>query len=351
MAESKFGDFYVGKYNVLPANTQKVPYTAPKSIFLSRVPAFDTSTQGIGTKPIDRGWDFQLSTKETVEKIFKLADAYTKLAELTKGHWGGRDFNSSDVSKVHENWGECPVGLYCSHIPEVYGGARQAVLLHALCTQKKRPSAFVGALAGVAPFLCATIPCQGPISKEYEDACDVSVTESTTEGWELGLEGKAGVDAKGAKIERTASLKWSKSTTKTSTVTKKHSEITKLTVPDKHWGRLDVRVAGGVYAGWLVYKTNEDNNNLAVYPMLVPIHCPNFVSPVAEHTMLAHENTITAAEAALMSRYNALQTEHDALSAALAEPDDDSRTADINRLLDAEAEMERLRAALQQLEA
>jgi hypothetical protein len=316
MSASKFGDIQVGRYNCLPRDSGKVPYTAPTSIFLSRLPSFQNVVQWYPTMGVvTPTWDHHV-TESQIKAEMKLEDAYTQLTEKTKGHWHGHDFDKSNVTVIHQSWSQWPKGCQEDNaLKTLYGQDAPLAALCQLCGMKNgRPAAFVGNLVGVAPFVCATVPVEGEVTKEYVDEESVSVTNSTTEGWEFGLSAEAGINVKGAEVKRTASFKWSKVTTQTTVVTKTHSDSTKLPVKTGEWGRLDVRVCAGLYSGWLAYKTNENNNAIGLYPMRAPIHVPDFASPVAVHRMSAPSSRFSPAERALVQAYTQNAAELDALS-------------------------------------
>ncbi|QLE70819.1 hypothetical protein FGW37_03635 [Streptomyces rectiverticillatus] len=138
----------------------------------------------------------------------------------------------------------------------------------------------------MAPRICHTIACQGPIKNEYVDSVRVAKVSSTSRGWEFGLSAEAGVNIKGAEVKRGASFKWSKVTTESTEVSKSHDKHTTLEIKEEgRWDRIDVRMCAGLYAGWMVY-THSSLSKFAVYPMLVPVQVPGITDPVAEHTML-----------------------------------------------------------------
>ncbi|MEU6868623.1 hypothetical protein ABZ924_36250 [Streptomyces sp. NPDC046876] len=296
---SKFGDIMVGDYNVLPRDSKQTPYTAPETMFLNRMPHM---VSPILYAPMQLGWCRNFSRAQ-VEKEFPLADGYQELTRKAEGHWWGKSFHQDKVVHVHENWSEWPLGMNDKAIEqskELHGQDSQPWFFGFI----PMVAVFVGRLVGVAPQVCATIPCQGPIEKEYLDSVRVTVTNSTTEGFEFGLSAEAGINVKGAEVKRGASFKWSKSTTQTTEVSKSHDEKTTLKIhKEGQWGRIDVRLCAGVYAGWIAYPVLGDDSceKFGIYPMLAPVHVPGFASPVAEHTMLADAGSFTSAELAALT--------------------------------------------------
>ncbi|MGW7103269.1 hypothetical protein [Streptomyces sp. NPDC054838] len=277
---SAFGDIAIGPYNVMPKGYKghnAPPYTAPDDMFLDRMPHTE----------VDFGWPLKFHlgwspdfTLKQVKEHYDLSEAYAELAKQTKGGrkaWGGRSFDEKKVAAVHETWAEKALG---SEATPAYwsfagGGGVSAV--------------FTGKLVASAPKVCGGETFQGPVTKYYRDSIRVTVTSSTTEGWEFGLTAEAGLDFKGASIKRGASFRWSKSTTQTSEVSKEHDEDTTLPLKENQWGRLDVRMCAGLYAGYIAYQGLGAGlqDTFGIYPMLAPVHVPGFGSSVAEHTMLA----------------------------------------------------------------
>ncbi|MFF7258248.1 hypothetical protein [Streptomyces microflavus] len=90
---------------------------------------------------------------------------------------------------------------------------------------------------------------------------------------------EAGIDAKGASVKRTASFRWSKTTSESTELTKEHDESTTLPLKENQWGRLDIRMCAGLYAGYVAYRgIGDDSGKFGIYPMLAPVHVPGLGS-------------------------------------------------------------------------
>ncbi|MFJ4866188.1 hypothetical protein [Streptomyces sp. NPDC088748] len=313
--EDDYGQIVVGSYNCLKPDA-KVGYKTPATMTLTKTPDI---ARGKKEKTIDAAWDLYV-TKAQAEKEIPLADAYKRIkAEL--------GVEQEQIKHVHTDWKERTYGfeeiqpfltwsvLYDMYGPYAPAAAASYTALHS------GGSGFVGNLVGVAPWVCGAAPFQGAISKTYVDEASVSVSSSTTEGWEFGLTAEAGIDFKGASVKRTASFRWSKTTTNTTTVSKSHSETTGVLGKDGKWTKLDVRACAGVYLGWYVYKVDKDKDEWGMYPMLAPVHAPGFTSPVAEHKLEAPASLYNEDDTRLLNAYRHAEEQHAEATLELANAD------------------------------
>ncbi|MGI5466388.1 ETX/MTX2 family pore-forming toxin [Streptomyces sp. CA-132043] len=318
---SKFGDILIGSINCLPRDSKKPPFNAPTTIVHKWV--FEAVRKNKRKEQV-AGFD-PVATRADVEKTLKLEDAYTRLAEETKGHWGGKDFDKSNVSVVHTSMrANSPEGLSVQETVEfalLYDPDMFAAGVMVADAERKQPVAFVGDLVGVAPHLTATLPEEGQKTIEYSSTTTVSVSQSTQEGWEVGLTAEAGVNFKGAEVKRSLSVKWAKTTTNTTEVTKTHTESSGITIPKNEWARMDVRACAGVYEGWLAFH-NRRTGKIEMYPVRGIVHVPGFVSPVAVYRMSAPSNAFSEIERALISEYSRVGT---ALEQAAADVNSDGQ--------------------------
>ncbi|MEV0618771.1 hypothetical protein AB0I81_36000 [Nonomuraea sp. NPDC050404] len=293
--QDHYGAITVGVYNCLPPDTD-VGYKPLPSVVLRRLPVVQTASNPRRFPPrlVRPAWDNQV-TRSEIEAEMPLPEAYRRLARHTAGHWGGRDFDPADVSVIHTDWSRYPVGTRCTQrlvLGNAYGRAGPTIALAALCDlmRASRPAAFVGTLVSVAPYVCGTAPVSGGpegVSKEYTDTVTITVASTTADGREFGLTATAGITTPGEKLDRTATMQWSISTSQTTEVAKAHSETTRLQVPPDHWGKIDIRACAGLYSGWLAYATGHNDDAIGLYPARVPIQAYGFPNPVAEHTMTA----------------------------------------------------------------
>ncbi|CAL9672563.1 hypothetical protein [Streptomyces sp. enrichment culture] len=290
---SRFGDFPLGDYNVLPLDHKDMPpYIPPKTMDLARCP--DASPLAFTEDQLHITWDLQV-TRSEAEKTLPLADAYTRMENL----WTWR---RDQVDHVHQNWDELPKW---DTNWSGYSKKRRAAWISVL------PAGFIGTLVAQAPLVHHSTAQQGPATETWETQYAVTVSSTTTEGYEFGLSAEAGVNAKGVDTKRTASFKWSKSTTDTTSVTKSDKYAKTVPVAKDYWGRQDVRACAGVYTGWLVYRYKRENetDRLAVYPMRAPVHVPGVVDPVATHHMSCPVNKLTPEENRLMQEQARLTAE------------------------------------------
>lgn len=230
------------------------------------------------------GWSPDFTLKQ-VKEYYDLSEAYAELAKQTKGgrKWwsNNRAFDEKEVVAVHESWTEKHLGQAFEPPYRDFADFNGNWVV------------FTGKLVGTAPKVCGGNTLQGPITKHYSDSVRVSVTNTTTEGWEFGLTAEAGIDAKGASVKRGSSFRWSKTTSQTSEVSKQHDEDTSLPPKENQWGRLDIRMCAGLYAGYVAYRGIGDDSGFGIYPMLAPVHVPGFGSAVAEHTMLVTKTQLS----------------------------------------------------------
>ncbi|MGW7103774.1 ETX/MTX2 family pore-forming toxin [Streptomyces sp. NPDC054838] len=303
---SKFGDILIGSINCLPRDSKKPPFNAPSTIVHKW--AFEAVRKG-KLKEQRAGFDV-VATRADIEKTLKLEDAYTRLAAETKGHWAGKDFDKSNVSVVHNSMRDNPEKLSVQEAVEfglLYDPDMFVAAIMVADAARKQPVAFVGDLVGVAPHLTATLPEEGEKTIEYSETTTVSVSQSTQEGWEVGLTAEAGVNFKGGEVKRSLSVKWAKTTTNTTEVTKTHTETSGITIPKNEWARMDVRLCAGVYEGWLAFH-NRRTGKIEMYPVRGIVHVPGFVSPVAVYRMSAPSNAFSEIERALISEYSRVGT-------------------------------------------
>ncbi|MEU1403735.1 hypothetical protein ABZ471_15430 [Streptomyces sp. NPDC005728] len=289
----------VGEYNVLPRDTTKTFYKAPPQIYLKEIPLILAPLY----KPLVLGW-CRSFTKAQVEKEYPLADAYTTLTKEAAGHWRGKGFDKDKVTVVHDDWNAWAADLNQTTIQSLktlWGEhAQPAWFGNSWVLKSPGQPVFTGKLVGVAPRICHTIACQGPIKNEYTDSVRVTKVSSTSQGLEFGLTAEAGVNIKGPEVKRTASFKWSKVTTESTEVSKSHDKHTTLEIKEEgRWGRIDVRMCAGLYAGWIAYSHSADK--FALYPMLAPVQVPGIADPVAEHTMLTPATGLSPEENAALT--------------------------------------------------
>ncbi|OIK23579.1 hypothetical protein [Streptomyces malaysiense] len=333
-APDGYGQVSVGIYNCLPPDRQ-VGYNAPEEIYLKRAPKVEFFRAG----PTFRAsFDYSV-TKSQIEAEFPLSEAYKKFG-----------IDDSQVARVHENWTEWAIGTperlktaACWAAP--YGPVALMSVANA------ESGHFAGKRVAVAPFICGSTPFEGVQNKSYVDEASISVTDSTTEGWEFGLAAEAGMEKDGTSVKQTASFRWSKSTTHTTEVRKSHTESTTIPGREGQWTKLDMRACAGVYSGWLRYLSGGE---YGLYPMRAPVQAPGFPNPVAEHQLHAPADTYSDAEATLLRDYH--QAEDDYAKALqdtiTAGPSDSDRGIfdGVNlHLMNADAERRRLQAAIDAL--
>ncbi|MEV5877974.1 hypothetical protein AB0L75_27870 [Streptomyces sp. NPDC052101] len=343
-----FDEITMGRYNVLPTTT-KLPYTLPAESSLRRIPDCDAKDKQVFT-----AWDTGVS-KTDIEKEMSLEEAYQALEANTKALWPNGDFDRKHVVAVHANWQEKPsgaVGELADMLMKMWGWPATAATVAAMkiaCGRKDTkpyPSAFVGKLVGAAPYVTGMAAVQGKVTKQYVNEETVTVTSTTTEQWEAGLSMTAGVNVKGVKVERTASFKWTKTRTDSTTIAKMRRESTDMPVEAGEWKRLDVRANAGLYSGWLVYFNGLEGGQLAMYPARVPIHAPGQIQPVSEHILTARAGAFNDTQRALAEALHA--AEHDYFEAVtqLAQLDGHYPTSEqLTRTVTAELEVTKLRQA------
>ncbi|MEU9035340.1 hypothetical protein AB0D45_10605 [Streptomyces sp. NPDC048352] len=282
---SAFGDIQIGPYNVMPPDYKghnAPPYTAPETMYLDHMP--HTYYNPWTGPEIYLGWSPDFTLKQ-VKEYYPLSEAYAELAKQTKDgrkQWDNEPFDEKKVAVVHETWKERHLGQAFEPPYRDFAGFNGNWVV------------FAGKLVGSAPKVCGGNTWQGPVTKHYSDSVRVSVTSTTTQGWEFGLTAEAGIDAKGASVKRGSSFRWSKTTSESTEVTKQHDEDTTLPLKENQWGRLDIRMCAGLYAGYVAYRgIGDGSGKFGIYPMLAPVHVPGFGSVVAEHTMLATSSQLS----------------------------------------------------------
>ncbi|WP_030326455.1 hypothetical protein [Streptomyces flavochromogenes] len=332
-----YGQISVGIYNCLQPDRQ-VGYTAPEEIYLKRCPKVEFFRAGPAFRA---SWDYSVTTSE-IEAEFPRSEAYEKFG-----------IDESQVAQVHKDWTEWAIGTderykqsaswAAPYGPVALMSIAKADLLH-----------FAGRRVAVAPFICGSTPFEGVQNKSYVDEASITVTDSTTEGWEFGLSAEAGMEKKdGPGVKATASFRWSKTTTHTTEVRKSHTESTTIPGKEGQWTKLDMRACAGVYSGWLRYPL-PGGDKFGIYPMRVPVQAPGFPNPVAEHQLHAPASTYSDTETTLLRDYH--QAEEDYAKAlqntinAGPSASDEGIFAGANlQLMEADAERRRLEAAIEAL--
>jgi hypothetical protein len=331
-----YGQISVGIYNCLQPDRQ-VGYNAPEEIYLKRCPKVEYFRKG----PTFRAsWDYSVLASE-IEAEFPLSEAYKKFG-----------IDESQVVRVHENWTEWIIGTP-EKLKDAASWAKPYGPVALMSAANADLAHFAGKRVAVAPFICGSTPFEGVQNKSYVDEASITVTDSTTEGWEFGLTAEAGMEKKdGPSVKSTASFRWSKTTTHTTEVRKSHTETTTIPGKEGQWTKLDMRACAGVYSGWLRYPIGS--GKYGVYPMRAPVQAPGFPNPVAEHQLHAPASTYSDTEATLLRDYH--QAEEDYAKALQDTTTAGPSNSDVGifaganlHLMDADAERRRLEAAIDAL--
>ncbi len=238
-------------------------------------------------------------TEDQAAQTLSLDDAYAWMESL----WTWR---RDAVDHVHADWSELP--WYLSQDWAEYDNVTRASTLSWV------PAGFLGNLVAQAPLVAHSTAQQGPASETWTTTYAVTVTQTTTEGYEYGLSVDAGIGEEGSEIKAGGNLKWTKSTTDSSSVTKSDQYSKTVPIDDGWWGRQDVRGCAGVYTGWLIYRWERDDSQeladrLAVYPMRLPVHVPGVVDPVATHNMTCPTSKLSSEENRLLAEQAQLHKE------------------------------------------
>ncbi|GAA0937969.1 hypothetical protein [Nonomuraea longicatena] len=312
---SKFGDYAVGRYNVLP-KTASAPYTAPEELWLTCTPHLDWE------------WDEPSKMDAAMDLYVTGAEAEAVLPVSTALDWFEKNCeNGFQRSKatVHGNWMEWP-----SNTPEevketgkvgVYARLNQfdCGFIHASGNWGTLNGLRAyGRLVGIAPLVCAGTPYEGQLSLTYDEETTVTVSQTIEQTLEFGLDAQTTVGFKGSSPSISGHFGWSRSTTRSTEVSKSHSESQTYDIATKTWGRIDVRACAGVYVGWIAgrdgrYMWDSTSSGYDVYPFRAPIQVPDFASPVAVHRMSAPVNAFDRAEAALITEHSRIARELQAL--------------------------------------
>jgi hypothetical protein len=360
MSSSKFGDMYIGRYNVLPKESEAVPYNAPEYVLLQQWPSLISFGDGLdpNNKPkknknpgeievtietfkaamgdnwlgmggvVDPAWDYN-GTADEIQNIYPIQDA---LNEVLEKSGDGRAIWPSQLSNVivHPSWDAKPPGV---NLPEYDALGRRGRILNVLPKPSSRnhvPVAIVGKLCGVAPLVCATQPIQGKVEQTFTHKFSLSVTDSTSNGNEYGVSVEAGIKAKVVSVGVTGSAKWTNNSSNSLTKSNGSGQDDKFEIPEGTFGRIDQRVAAGLYAGWLFYKTVKLANNSAfeivdvfgAYPIRIPVQVPDFASPVVTHKMSAPISTFRPNLAQATAKY--LQVERQLATSGWSADSDDT---------------------------
>lgn len=247
---SKFGDFAAGRYNVLPT-TGSVPYTAPGELSLSHCPY-------VGQSEDKAAMDLHVQRSEA-EKETSLADAYSWFEKNPPK--AGLSFDPGKAV-VHASWGEWLSGT--SDFVKLgylgYGLLGRALLLNnPEYKVAVIPAGVFGRLVGVAPLVCSGTPYEGQVSLSHEESASVTVSETVEQTHEFGLEAGGSVEYEGIGVHMSGHESWSKSVSHSKEVTKSFSNSQTFDIPEKTWGRVDLRICAGVYVGWLAVTGFEDH--------------------------------------------------------------------------------------------
>ncbi|MEW2404868.1 hypothetical protein [Streptomyces griseoviridis] len=296
---SKFGDFQVGAYNVLPKDTKTTAYTAPDTITLTRCPS-------LLTDPLRAAMDLGI-VKSEAEAALPLDDAYDWFEKNLDG------FKRGDAW-VNGSWMDWLTGTpsLSRQLGDPLGAFGRAEMVEAV--QKANwKLAVTGRLVGVAPLVCSGSLIEGPAKQKHTESASVSVTDTTTEKIEAGLGVSAGIEYEGVGVQITGSLTWSLETSHSTTVTKTFGDELEFDIDKGEWGRVDIRVCAGLYTGWLGVQNYKRSFDL--YPFRGPVHVPGFASAVAVHQMRAADSEFGPAEKALVSEFSRVTRERKALAA------------------------------------
>ncbi|WP_044370696.1 hypothetical protein [Streptomyces noursei] len=297
---SKFGDYQLGNYNVLPKDSKLPPYTAADTIHLSRIPT-------VGDDETTTAMDLTVVSSDVDMPLSDASDWFEKnLPDYDRDHLYRNDSWMDWLTGTPEDARSHLGGL------GVYGRGQ---LLHDIVVAggSENPAAVVGKLMAVAPLVCAGTLIQGQVEQEHEESGTVTVTDTTSEKIEAGLSITAGIEYDGFGLSGSGSLGWSKETTHSTTVSRTIGNKDTFHVEKGEWGRVDVRACAGVYVGWLAAKNFSGYYD--VYPFGGPVHAPDEVSTVAVHQMRAPAGQFSPAEIALLDERTRVTREIRSLAA------------------------------------
>ncbi|MEU9119419.1 hypothetical protein AB0C96_06090 [Streptomyces sp. NPDC048506] len=152
------------------------------------------------------------------------------------------------------------------------------------------PCGFVGVLDKAYPTVQTTAAVMGKAKLTYKTQAMVGQDTSQTSGWSVGGKvsatlvppGSTGGTSPGGEVN----FSYSESTTTTNKWTSLTEQTTDVDIPDGVSGRLEGRVNGGSYLGYIVYKldfTNGDGDRkqkMVLIPARVMIQAPSNPAPI-----------------------------------------------------------------------